>query len=434
MEFFDYNRKTSKISKFLDYNRKTIFMAETYSHIMAGHIFKRELYLSRIRPFIDNEQVKVLTGIRRCGKTMVLHMIRDELISLGRDQDNILFEDMESNVGRNYRDGGDLYDKVLSWSREHEGRTYLLLDEIQSLEGWEMCIRSLKTDLDIDIYLTGSSSKMLSGELATHLAGRYVEFRIHPFSFREVCDIHQDVSKSILFGKYLVHGGMPLIVMNGYDPLMNDTLLKAMYDSVVIRDICERNNIRNTHGLRTILMYAMSEIGHTMSSTNISNYLRNQRSPLTHDTILEYLSVAGDAMFLSKVQRQDLRGKNLLKTDYKFYLEDHGFRESCGLNNMSSIDQVLENIVYNELVRRGYIVTIGKGDGSEIDFVADKGSSREYYQVTYLMASEDTKEREFGALRRVHDNHPKYVLSMDTFDFGTDGLIHRNIMDWLSDI
>ena len=395
-------------------------------------IYRRELYLSRICPFIDNEQIKVLTGIRRCGKTMVLRMIRDELISLGRGKDDILLIDMESNLGRDYRSGEELYDKVVSWASSRNSKVYLLLDEIQMLEGWELCIRSLKSDLDIDIYLTGSSSKMLSGELATHLAGRYVEFRIHPFSFSEICDIIKDTDRKDLFRTYLVYGGMPLIVMNEYNDLMNDSILNAMYDSVVIRDICDRNGIRNGAGLRKILGYVISEIGHSMSSTNISNYLKSQKGNMTHDTILDYLSFAEDAMFLSKVNRQDIRGKEILKTDYKFYLEDHGFRRAVGFDNMGSIDQVLENIIYNELKRRGYDVTIGKGVNSEVDFVADIGTKREYYQVSYLIQTDDTRKREFGALLRIKDNHPKFVLSLDDFCMGCEGIEHVNIIEWLS--
>ena len=398
---------------------------------MVQDIYRREIYLSRIRHFFDHESIKVLTGIRRCGKTMILRMVKDELVDMGRD---VLFEDMESNMGRNYRSGEDLYDRVASWVGSDKDRKYLLLDEIQSLDGWESCIRSLKSDFNVDIYLTGSSSKLLSGELATHLAGRYVEFRIHPFSFAEVMDTTGGgTNPKDMFQRYLVHGGMPLVVMNGYDPLMYDSIMGAMYDSVVIRDICERNGIRNSSGLKSILNFVMSEVGHNMSSINISNYLKSQRRGVSHDTILDYLSAAEDAMFISKVNRQDLRGKDVLKTDYKFYLEDHGFRTTCGMSNTASIDQVLENIVFNELRRRGYVVTIGKGKDSEIDFVVDKGSERAYYQVSYIMATDDTREREFGALEKVSDNYPKFVLSMDDVDMSRNGVIHRNLVDWLLD-
>ena len=397
--------------------------------IMVQGIYRRESYLSRIRPFFDHESIKVLTGIRRCGKTMILRMIRDELVDMGRD---VLFEDMESNMGRNYLSGEDLYDRVASWIGSGGGKKCLLLDEIQSLDGWERCIRSLKSDFDVDIYLTGSSSKLLSGELATHLAGRYVEFRIHPFSFAEVMGaIGDGTDPKIMIQRYLVHGGMPLVVMNGYDPIMYDSIMVAMYDSVVIRDMCERNGIRNSSSLKNILSFVMSEIGHNMSSVNIANYLKSQKRGVSYDTILDYLSVAEDAMFISKVNRQDLRGKEILKTDYKFYLEDHGFRTSCGMSNTSSIDRVLENIVFNELRRRGYTVTIGKGKDSEIDFVVDKGSERAYYQVSYLLSSDDTIKREFGALENVPDNYPKFVLSMDDVDMSRNGVTHRNLVDWL---
>lgn len=399
---------------------------------MKSNIYRRDLYLSRIRPFIGHEQIKVLTGLRRCGKTMVLHMIKEELIASGIDESDIFLIDMESNMGRKYHTGEELYDYIKEWYGSDIHLKYILLDEIQQVEGWERCIRSLKSDFDIDIYLTGSSSKMLSGELATHLAGRYVEFRIHPFSFTEVSDIlgnKTDINS--LFMNYLRYGGMPLIVMNEYNLLMNSAVMDGMYDSVVIRDICERNGIKNSIGLRNVLRYVMSEIGHNMSSTNIANYLKSQKNSISHDTILDYLTAAEDAMFINRVNRQDLRGKEILKTDYKFYMEDHGFRLSSGMDNTVSIDQVLENIVFNELKRRGYSVTVGKGRNSEIDFVADMGGKREYYQVSYLLASEETVEREFGALQSIKDNHPKFVLSMDSVDMGRDGIVHKNIVDWL---
>ncbi len=202
-------------------------------------------------------------------------------------------------------------------------------------------------------------------------------------------------------------------------------------DKIGIIDICERNRIRDSLSLKEVLRYTMSEIGHPMSSSNISNHIRSQGRLSTPDTVLSHLAAAEDAMFISKARRQDIRGREVLKTDYKFYLMDLGFREIDGFENISSIDQSLENVVYNELVSRGYTVTVGKGRNSEIDFIADKGIIREYYQVTYLLASESTVEREFGALEDVSDSYPKYVLSMDRLDMSRNGIIHRNIVEWL---
>lgn len=398
-------------------------------------IYIRESYLSAIRPFIDTEQVKVITGMRRSGKSTIMRMLMDEMAASGRSREDMFFLDLESLEGRRFASETELCEHIGEWAGRRDGRVYVFLDEIQNLDGWERCIRSLLTDIDADIYLTGSSSKMLSGELATHLAGRYVEFRIRPFSFREVVDIERmrggSRSTEELFQLYVTAGGMPLVVCSGYDDELIGSMISAMYDSIVVKDISERSGIRKTQALRDILSYVMSEIGHSMSSVNICNYLKGQHRSANSETVLEYLSAAEGAMFLSRVQRQDLRGREVLKTDYKFYLTDLGFRESAGFSNTSAIDQSLENIVYNELVTRGYRVTVGRGRGSEVDFVADRGRTREYYQVTYLMATEETADREFGALEDVRDSYPKFVLSMDRFDMSRNGIVHRNLLEWL---
>ncbi len=399
-------------------------------------IYKREAYLSKIRPFIDKEPVKVITGMRRSGKSILMHQIMDEIEILCKSRDNIFFMDMESLEGRKISNEKELCEHIEKWAENH-GKVYIFLDEIQNLEGWEKCIRSLIVDLNADIYLTGSSSKMLSGELATHLAGRYVEFRVYPFSFSEIIDIEKinNGNRSVddLFKLYIKYGGMPMVVYTGYDKLLSKSITESLYQSVVINDISERKNIRNKEMLRNVLEYVMSEIGHTISSINITKYLMSQNRSANNDRVLEYLEAAEDAMFISKARRQNLKGKEILKTDYKFYLTDLGFRDCMGFNNTESIDQSLENIVYNELLRRGYHVTVGKGRDSEIDFVAENGETREYYQISYILTSENTIEREFGALNNIKDSYPKFVLSMDKFDMSRDGIIHKNIVEWLLD-
>ncbi len=401
---------------------------------MSKNPYVRKTYLSKIWNLIGKDLVKVITGMRRTGKSTIMDQIVSGLVAEGIPESDILKYDMESRRTPRFRDGDELYDDVVSWA-SGKGHTYIFLDEIQNLSGWQTCIRALLTDLDADIFITGSSSKMLSGELATHLAGRYVEITVRPFSFSEVADHYatagDDIRAEDLFGLYIRHGGMPLIVADRYDPLTVDSVLRAMYDSVVINDIAGRRGIRNTTALNEVMMYAMSETGHTVNSSNIRNYLRFQGKKASADSVLEYLDAAEDAMFVSKVLRRDVRGRGVLKIDHKYYLTDHGMRESCGFSNTASIDQILENIVYNELRYRGFDVTVGKSGRNEIDFVASDGTRLEYYQVSYLLASDATVEREFRSLMSVGDNYPKYVLSMDTVDMSRDGVIHRNIVDWL---
>lgn len=401
---------------------------------MSKNPYVRKTYLSKIWNLIGKDLVKVITGMRRTGKSTIMDQIVSGLVAEGIPESDILKYDMESRRTPRFRDGDELYDDVASWA-SGKGHTYIFLDEIQNLSGWQTCIRALLTDLDADIFITGSSSKMLSGELATHLAGRYVEITVRPFAFSEVADHYatagDDIRAEDLFGLYIRHGGMPLIVADRYDPLTVDSVLRAMYDSVVINDIAGRRGIRNTTALNEVMMYAMSETGHTVNSSNIRNYLGFQGKKASADSVLEYLDAAEDAMFVSKVLRRDVRGRGVLKIDHKYYLTDHGMRESCGFSNTASIDQILENIVYNELRYRGFDVTVGKSGRNEIDFVASDGTRLEYYQVSYLLASDATVEREFRSLMSVGDNYPKYVLSMDTVDMSRDGVIHRNIVDWL---
>lgn len=401
---------------------------------MSKNPYVRKTYLSKIGNLIGKDLVKVITGMRRTGKSTIMDQIVSGLVAEGIPESDMLKYDMESRRAPRFRDGDELYDDVASWA-SGKGHTYIFLDEIQNLSGWQTCIRALLTDLDADIFITGSSSKMLSGELATHLAGRYVEITVLPFAFSEVADYYatagDDIRTEDLFGLYIRHGGMPLIVADRYDPLTMDSVLRAMYDSVVINDIAGRRGIRNTTALNEVMMYAMSETGHTVNSSNIGNYLKSQGKKASADSVLEYLDAAEDAMFVSKVLRRDVRGRGVLKIDHKYYLTDHGMRESCGFSNTASIDQILENIVYNELRYRGFDVTVGRSGENEIDFVASDGTRLEYYQVSYLLASDATVEREFRSLMSVGDNYPKYVLSMDTVDMSRDGVIHRNIVDWL---
>ena len=239
------------------------------------------------------------------------------------------------------------------------------------------------------------------------------------------------MSEPELFRTYIRYGGMPIVVAGRFDPLTTRSILEAMYDSVVINDIADRRDIRNISVLKEVMLYAVSETGHAVNSSNVGNHLRSRGKKASADSVLEYLDAAEDAMFLSKALRKDVRGREVMKIDHKYYLTDHGMREACGFSNTASIYRILENIVYNELRHRGYEVFVGKAGSCEVDFVATCDGGTEYYQVSYLLASESAVEREFRSLESIRDNHPKYVLSMDAIDFSRDGIIHRNIVNWL---
>ena len=400
------------------------------------NIYVRRTYLSRIQPYIGKDLIKVITGMRRTGKSTIMAQTIEMLIKNGVAEEHVLTYDFESRKDSHFENSDKLYDDIVAKIQDGH-HAYIFLDEIQNIDDWHKCLRALLTDTDADIFVTGSSSKMLSGEMASKLAGRYVELQILPFSFSEITDYYGVnniiFDKTELFGQYVRYGGMPLIVTGEYDPMTTDSILSAMYDSVVINDIAGRKGIRNTNILKEVLLYAMSETGHLVNSSNIRNYLKSQGKKASVDSILEYLSAAEDAMFLTKILRKDIRGKDLLKIDCKYYLTDWGSRESKGLNNSTSIDQILENIVCNELKYRGYDITIGRINGLEIDFIASKGNETEYYQVSYLLASDSTVKREFSSLECIPDNYPKYVLSMDIINHSRNGIIHRNIIDWLLD-
>ena len=400
------------------------------------NIYVRRTYLSRIQPYIGKDLIKVITGMRRTGKSTIMAQTIEMLIKNGVAEEHVLTYDFESRKDSHFENSDELYDDIVAKIQDGH-HAYIFLDEIQNIDDWHKCLRALLTDTDADIFVTGSSSKMLSGEMTSKLAGRYVELQILPFSFSEVADYYSVnniiFDKTELFGQYVRYGGMPLIVTGEYDSMTTDSILSAMYDSVVINDIAGRKGIRNTNILKEVLLYAMSETGHLVNSSNIRNYLKSQGKKASVDSILEYLSAAEDAMFLTKILRKDIRGKDLLKIDCKYYLTDWGSRESKGLNNSTSIDQILENIVCNELKYRGYDITIGRINGLEIDFIASKGNETEYYQVSYLLASDSTVKREFSSLECIPDNYPKYVLSMDIINHNRNGIIHRNIIDWLLD-
>ena len=334
-------------------------------------------------------------------------------------------------------DAKRLHDYIKQRIDSLEGRVYLFLDEIQEVHDWEMCINSLRVNSNVDIYITGSNAKMLSGEYATLLSGRYVEFSIYPFSFAEYCEARnqskEKKNKNECFVEYVKYGGLPFLATTPFDETAKFQYLKDIYASVVIKDIVKRNKLRDVGLLERIIAYAASNIGHTFSANSIAAYFKSERRTVAVDTIINYLNSCEKAFLFYKVSRMDLDGKEILQINEKYYLADHGLRQALYGTNQKDIELILENIVCLELLRRGYRISIGKNGSKEIDFVCDKDGKRIYIQVSYMLASDKTIEREFGAYEGIKDNYPKYVLSMDEFDMSRDGIIHMNIRDFLLD-
>lgn len=398
-------------------------------------MIKREIYMQRIRPFMNTDLIKVFTGIRRAGKSVMLELVKNELKESGISEENFLCINFEQFSNSKYLDVQSLYKKIVDFQKNTKGKIYLFFDEIQEVTGWEKCINSCRIDFDCDIYITGSNAKLLSGELATYLAGRYVEFVIYPFSFAEFFEMNllknPNVDKSTCFMQFLKTGGMPFLSNFPDDDSARSQYLIDIYNSVVLKDVVKRNNIRDVDTLERIVAYAFSNIGHIFSATSLSKYFKSENRKISHDTILNYLKFCSDAFLFYKINRYDLEGKKIVTVNEKYYCADHGLREALFGKNIQNIDQVLENIVCLELLRRNYKVYVGKKGDLEIDFIAEKQGKKIYVQVAYLLANEETIRREFSVYNAVKDSYPKYVVSMDDLDFSQNGIIHKNIKDFL---
>lgn len=393
----------------------------------------REQYLSQIIPLIDKPVIKVLTGVRRSGKTVLLSQIQNYLLNSGKTKSQIITISLESKMNARFKNGDVLYSYLLDVCQTLNDTAYIFLDEIQTVSKWEEVVSSLLVDLDCDIYITGSNSKLLSGELATLIAGRYVQIHVYPFTLSEakqICIQNQTYkSDEILFENYLKYGGLPLrfsLEDISLEPYLSDT-----YDAIVVKDIVQRNHIKDTNLLNLLLAFLMDNIANPFSARSIVTALKQEGINTTVDTVLAYIGYIKKAMILYSAQRYDIKGKKLLSTNEKYYAVDLGLRNCIKSSNGIDYNKLFENVVYLELLYRGYDVKVGKTDDYEIDFVAYKGSDTLYIQVCYLLATQETIDREFGNLEKIKDNYPKIVVSADIPDFSRNGIKHYNIIKFL---
>ncbi len=393
------------------------------------------MYMERIRPFIGTDLIKVMTGIRRCGKSVMLELIKEELVESGVRPDQFISINFEDLNVSHLQTAKALHDEVTKRASDISDKVYLFFDEIQEVKDWEKCINSLRVSLDCDIYITGSNAKLLSSELSTYLSGRYVEFILYPFSFAEFLDLYRpiasDESIQKCFQKYLLSGGMPYLANVSYQDAPSRLYLQDLFNSVQLKDIVRRNKIRDVDLLERIIAYVIANVGTTFSATSLSKFLKNEKRIVAPETILNYIKYCCDAYLFYRVKRQDLQGKQILSSNEKYYIVDHGIREAVFGANMQDINLILENIVYLELLRRDYKVTVGRIKDKEIDFVCEKYGKKLYVQVAYLLASDETIQREFGVYEYIRDNYPKYVVSMDDLDMSRNGIKHLNIRDFL---
>ena len=361
-------------------------------------MIKRELYLEKIRRLINTEPIKIITGVRRSGKTYLLHSIKEELIEQGISKENIFLISFESQKYNKIQNFMELDVCVNNLIKNTSGKLYLLFDEIQNIMGWEKSINSYRVDFDCDIYITGSNSELLSGELATLIAGRYFHIDVYPFSFKEFLQYKKEINsidiknKELqLFNEYVKYGGMPSLQQ--VQDIDKFSYLEDIYSTILLKDIISRHNLRNAEILNRILTFIISNIGQSVSANGISKYLKHENLKVSADTVLNYLSFSQNACFIHEAKKENLKGKKVLKTNGKYYLVDHGFNQAIIGKDMENTGQILENIVYIELLRRGYEVKVGDINGKEVDFVCNKADRKIYIQVTYLLSGKETVKR-----------------------------------------
>ncbi len=395
-------------------------------------MIKREMYLEKIRNLYDSELIKVITGIRRCGKSVLLMQIMEELKEKGINEDHIIYINFEDYDFIDYTEPKK-FNNFIKDKIKDKNKYYLFFDEIQNVTDFEKVINSFRATMNVSIFITGSNSKLLSGEFATYLTGRTISIKMMPFTYSEFLELKKSKNEEInekTFNEYIEWGGMPLIY-NTNNELERKMYLRDLYSAIILKDIVERNKIKDINLLNKIVQFMMENIGGIISSNSIAGYLKNDRVNTTVDTVMNYVGYITSSSIFNKVNRYDIRGKNVMATLEKYYLTDLGLLNLKNSPIEKKIGGRLENIVYNELIARGYEVYIGKTEKGEVDFVIDKFGERIYIQVADYLSSDEVMKREFGAFDDVKDNYPKYVITMDKINYSKNGIIHLNIEDFL---
>lgn len=396
-------------------------------------MIKRKFYLEKIVKLIDTEDIKVITGVRRCGKTVLLKQIIDELENRGIASENIIYMSFESSKYKNIRNDNDLDEFIFSKTNNLNGKIYLLFDEIQKVKNWEVSLNFYRVDLECDIYITGSNSQLLSGELATLISGRYISINMLPFSFKELIqyydEMHENIDEIKLFEQYLSYGGFPGLL--NYENEEKEKYLYDLYSTIVLNDILYKNKVKDLDLLERLMEFMISNIGQLFSANSISKYIKNENRKTTPHTIINYMDYARNAFIFYQIKRENIKQKRKLLISDKYYLVDSGFYFIFNGSTQRNWGQLLENIVFLELIRQGYSITIGKIQDLEVDFVCRKANQIKYIQVSQSILDENTRKREFKSLEKISDSYPKYVISMDSFDFSANGIIHLNIIDFL---
>lgn len=394
-------------------------------------MLKREMYLSRIRGFYDSDLIKILVGIRRCGKSVILKQIMNELKEKKVDENHIIYVNFELIEFEELQDYKKL-NKYIKEKIKDDKKYYVFLDEIQKVIKFEEVVNSLRASIEnISIFITGSNSKLLSNELSTVLSGRYVLFNIYPLSYKEFIELTGKDAKSIeTFWDFVKWGGLPNRTQFKDEGNIKD-YLHSVFDSIILRDVVERLGLKDTILFDLILQYIVDTTGRQFSAENVINFLKREGKSISTETLYTYLDALCKALMIKKIYRYDIHGKAILKTLNKYYMTDLGIAQIKNNNFEINKSFAIENVVYNELLERGYDVYIGKTKDGEIDFIATKTEEKIYIQVTYLLESEKVINREFAAFEEIKDNYPKYVLSLDNTDFSREGIIHKNIIEWL---
>jgi predicted AAA+ superfamily ATPase len=390
-------------------------------------------YLEQVEPYIDNSLIKVIVGQRRVGKSFILFEIMEEIRRRNK-QCEIIYIDKEDYKFVDIVDDRTLFNYLEQNKKDKNKKTYLFIDEVQEIKGFEKVFRSLQSNDNYDIYCSGSNAFLLSSELATLLSGRYIKIRVFPLTYNEFLVFHKEVESQESFFDYIRYGGMPHLINLNNDEKVYYEYLHTIFDTIVVKDIISRYNIKSINFLNDLIHYLANNIGSLVSAKKITDYLKSQKINISVNSVLDYLSYLESVFFIERVKRLDIEGKKIFEIGDKFYFEDIGIRNSINPFNQKDIQKILENVIYNHLRANGYEVFVGKKDDFEVDFVSIKNNNTVYIQVTYLLVDEKTYEREFGNLLKIKDNYRKIVISMDTMAEGNyKGIEHWNIRKFLVD-